>query len=104
MSKSKNTQELVKILVIALRHKIGSIVNENEIYAQRYAKDAEVFLAEARKTANRENWNSSDKIVIKEQLAKKLKQELESKTFLNEKKFEIMDAEILSTLKDLKLF
>lgn len=103
MSKSKSTQELINILVVALRHKIGSIVNENEVYAQRYARDAEVFLEEARKTANKENWNSSDKIEIKEQLEKKLRQELESKTFLNKKKFEIMNEQIKIVLKELEL-
>jgi hypothetical protein len=43
MSKIKTTKELVNLLAIALRHKIGSIVNSNEIYAQKYARDAEVL-------------------------------------------------------------
>jgi len=43
MSKSKIIEELTNLLVVALRHKIGSIVNENEIYAQKYAKDVEVL-------------------------------------------------------------
>jgi len=35
MSKIKTIKELTNLLAIALRHKIGSIVNENEIYAEK---------------------------------------------------------------------
>lgn len=99
MSKTKNFQRLISLLVVALRHKIGSIVNEYEIYAQKYAKDAEVLLNEAQKVAIKENWNLYDKIKIRETLKKKLKSELEIKTFLNDKKFEIMEKEIDKILK-----
>lgn len=94
MSKSKNFQKLISLLVVALRHKIGSIVNEYEIYAQKYARDAEILFNEARKIAIKENWNQYDKDKIRETLKKKLKSELEIKTFINDKKFEIMDKEM----------
>jgi|SRR3989344_3119600 len=103
MSKAKNFQKLVNLLVVALRHKIGSIVNEDEIYAQKYAKDAEVLFNESRKVTIRENWSYHDKIKIKEMLKKKLKAELESKTFLNDKKFKIMEKEMNKTLKEFEL-
>ena len=82
----------------SLRHKIGSIVNENEIYAERYAKDAEGIMKEAEKVIKKHNWDSSDKSEIKERLRNKLKKELEEKDFLNNKKFEIMDEEISKAL------
>jgi len=34
MSKKDSISELTNLLAIALRHKIGSIVNENEIYVR----------------------------------------------------------------------
>lgn len=103
MSKAKNFQKLINLLIVALRHKIGSIVNEYEIYAQKYAKDAEILLNEAQKVALRENWNLYDKIKIRETLKKKLKAELESKTFLNDRKFKIMEREMDKILKEFGL-
>lgn len=38
MSKKQNIHKLTNILAIALRHKIGSIINKNEIYAQKYSE------------------------------------------------------------------
>ena len=73
MSKNQNIHELTNILAIALRHKIGSIVNKDEIYAQKYAKDYEIFLKEAVKISLKENWNDSDKIKIKNDYFKKSK-------------------------------
>ena len=49
MSKTKTIHELANILAVALRHKIGSIVNSNEVYAQKYARDYETLLKEAEK-------------------------------------------------------
>jgi len=99
MSKTKNIQELTTILSIALRHKIGSIVNQNEIYAQKYAKDAEVLIKEAQKISLKENWNNYDKEKIKEILKKKLKYELEKREFLDNKKFDILEDEMSKVLR-----
>lgn len=99
MSKKGKIQELVNLLAIALRHKIGSMVNPDEIYAQKYAKDAELLMKEALKVSIGINWNIQDKAKIKEGLKKKLKLELESKDFLDNKKFELMDEEIGKALK-----
>lgn len=103
MGKSKIIQELVNILTIALRHKIGSIVNENEFYAAKYAKDYESFLKEAEKVTSKKNWNNENKIQIKEKLKKQLREELETKTFLKPKKFDIMEEQIEYVLKNLNL-
>lgn len=103
MSKNQNVHELTNILTIALRHKIGSIVNKDEIYAQKYAKDYEMFLKEAVKISLRENWNDSDKIKIKNELKGKLMDELEKKEFIDNRKFDIMKKEIDNILEVLKL-
>ncbi|MEK6824020.1 MAG: hypothetical protein AABY06_03205 [Nanoarchaeota archaeon] len=103
MSKNKTINELINVLVKALRHKIGSIVNPDEIYAGKYAKDAEILLKEAQKIALKENWNIYDKPIIKNKLRRKLKIELQNKDFLNEKKFEIMEEEMNKVLKLLDL-
>ena len=94
MSKTKIIHELTNIMVKALRHKIGSIVNQNEVYAQKYSKDADLLFNEAIKISLKENWNDYDKTKIKEELKRKLRLELESKEFIDKKKFDIMDEEI----------
>lgn len=103
MSKTNTIHELANLLAIALRHKIGSIVNQNEIYAQKYARDYEVLFKEAEKIAEQYNWSSEDKLLIKQETRKKLQQELEKKDFLDNKKFEIMDKELDNALKSLNL-
>lgn len=103
MSKNQNIHKLTTVLAISLRHKIGSIVNKDEIYAQKYAKDYEIFLKEAVKVSLRENWNEEDKAKIKNELKRKLKKELEKREFIDNKKFDIMDKEINEILDVLKL-
>jgi len=98
MGKKDDIEQLTNLMSKALRHKIGSIVNKDEIYAARYAKDAENIMKEAEKVINRQNWNNYDKKEIKEKLRKKLEKELEKKDFLNNKKFEIMGEEINKAL------
>ena len=44
MGKTDSLHELTNILAKALRHKIGGIVNPNEIYAQKYARDADMLM------------------------------------------------------------
>ena len=103
MSKKDTINELTNVLAIALRHKIGSIVNENEIYAEKYSKDAEMLIKLATKILLRENWNQYDKLKIKEELKIKLRKELEKKEFLDNKKFDIMNNEIEKILTQLEL-
>ena len=103
MGKNKDIQELVNLMTKALRHKIGSIVNKDEFYANKYAKDAEVIMKEAEKVLLRQNWNNYDKVKIRSQLKAKLLKELEQKDFLDNKKFEIMDEEINNALKEFYL-
>ena len=103
MGKNKDIQELTNLMTKALRHKIGSIVNKDEFYANKYAKDAEVIMKEAEKVLLRQNWNSYDKVKIRSQLKAKLLKELEQKDFLDNKKFEIMDEEINNAMKEFYL-
>ena len=103
MSKKGKISELVNILAAALRHKIGSIVNPDEIYAQKYAKDAEILMKEAMKISAGINWSIQDKTRIRDEVKVKLRLELEKKDFLDNKKFEIMDDEIEKALKMLGL-
>jgi hypothetical protein len=103
MNKSDIINELTNLLAIALRHKIGSIVNDKEIYAQKYSKDAEILLKETEKISLKLNWNPDDKTKIKEILKRKLKEELEKKDFLSDKKFSLMDEEIENALVLLRL-
>jgi|SRR3989338_5876472 len=103
MSKKAQINKITSILSISLRHKIGAIVNSNELYAQKYSKDAEMLFREAEKLVLREKWNNKDKAKIKEQLEKKLKKELEEKDFLDNKKFELMGEEIDGAMRLLDL-
>lgn len=103
MGKKDNIDQLTNLMSRALRHRIGSIVNENEIYASKYAKDAENIMSEAEKAANRYSWNNDDKKKIREKLRKKLEKELTEKDFLDDKKFEIMDDEMDKALVELDL-
>ena len=103
MGKNKDIDELTNLMTKSLRHRIGSIVNKDELYASKYAKDAELIMKEAEKISLRQNWNNYDKQQIKERLRKKLYKELEEKDFLDAKKFEIMDEEIEKAIKSLNL-
>ena len=103
MNKRKLIDTLSTLIAVALRHRIGSIVNKNEIYSQKYAKDADTLLNEAKKLSLELNWNSYDKQRIIEESRRKLRAELESKRFLNEKKFEIIDDELNNALRELGL-
>lgn len=103
MGKTSTRHELTNIMAKALRHKIGSLVNPDEIYAQKYARDAEVLMKEARKVAAKENWNLYDKAKIRTELKRKLHDELMKKDFLDNKKFDIMEEEMDKALKEIGL-
>ena len=103
MGKNKDMQELTNLMSRALRHKIGSIVNRDEFYSGKYAKDAENIMKEAEKVMLRHNWNKDDKTEIKALLKVKLRKELEEKDFLDNKKFDIMEEEVSEALKLLSL-
>ncbi len=103
MSKSKIIKELTNLLAIALRHRIGSKVNSKEVYAAKYARDADILLREAKKVAINEHWSKNDKIKIKALLNKKLKDELAIRDFIDNKKFDIMESEVEDVLNGLNL-
>jgi len=101
MGKNDDIEQLTNIMSKALRHKIGLIVNKDEIYAAKYAKDAETIMREAAKVASRQNWNNDDKEKIRQKLRKKLEKELAEKDFIDNRKFEIMDEEINISIKEI---
>ncbi len=103
MGKTGDIKELTTLLSLALTHKIGSQVNPNEIYTEKYKKESEEFVKEAEKISLRQNWNSYDKNNIKNILRKKLRSKLTTRDFLNNKKFDLMDTEIKNILKRLGL-
>ena len=103
MGKNDDIDQLTNLISKSLRHKIGSIVNKDDFYAEKYAKDADNILKEAEKVSLRQNWDKDDKIEIKEELRKKLLKELKEKDFLDETKFDIMDEEMEKELKTLEL-
>jgi len=103
MGKKNSMNELVRLLTLSLRHRVGSIVNENEHYATKYAKDAEVFLTAAKRVLESYNWSRDDKENIRSRLRDSLYKELHERHFLNEKKFKIMDREIKGVLKEVGL-
>jgi len=103
MGKNKDIDELTNLMSRALRHRIGSIVNKDEFYANKYAKDADNIMSEAEKVLLKQNWNNYDKDKIKQILRIKLNKELKQKDFLDDKKFEIMDEEINNSLKEFEL-
>ena len=103
MAKKDNINKLTNFLALSLSHKIGSIVNPEDIYSAKYKKESESYFVKAIELSFEENWNHSDKIIIKEKTRKKLRNELTRKTFLNNKKFDIMEQEIDIALRQLDL-
>jgi hypothetical protein len=103
MNKRRGIEEFTNILTKALRHKIGSIIMKDELYAPKYAKDYEILFAESKKVLIKFNYNLKDKKQIKEILSSKLKKELEEKDFIDDEKFNIMDDEMNKALSELGL-
>jgi hypothetical protein len=103
MGKRDDINELTALLSLTLTHRIGSLVNPDEIYSEKYRKESDVFLKRAIKISLRYNWNMDNKIKIREFLEKKLRESLEKRDFLDNKKFKLMEKEINSVLKFLNL-
>jgi|SRR3989338_4015358 len=102
MSKKDNLRELVKLLTLSVAHKIGSIVNKDELYAEKYLKESSHFLESAKEIYFKENWNSYDKQKIKDELKIMLNKELKKRDFIENKKFDLVDKEIEIALKYLE--
>ena len=103
MGKKRDIKEMVTLISLALKHKIGSLVNPNEIYSEKYKKESDSFLKQAIKISLRQNWNKEDKAKIKELLKKKLKDDLEKGDFIDDKKFSLIDKEIDDVLNLIEL-
>jgi len=103
MSKQNTIDKLIKLLAHAISHKIGSIVNKDDHYAERYSKEAINFFNLAMRASEEENWNLYDKSIIKKLLNKKLISELSKREYLDVKKFDLIDKEIEKALDELGL-
>lgn len=103
MGKKKDIDVLTTLLSLALAHRIGSVVNKNDIYAQKYAHEGERFFKKARLLALELHYNMNDKALIKLELHKKLNAELQRRDFLSDKKFSLMKQEITNALTSLNL-
>ncbi|HLC54806.1 MAG TPA: hypothetical protein VJK07_04260 [Candidatus Nanoarchaeia archaeon] len=104
MGKNNDIQQLINLLAKSLCHRIGSMVNNTQVYAKKYYSEAKNIFENAKEVKLRHNWNNYDKIKIKNELKKKLKAELERKDFLDNRKFDLMDEEINKALSSLDLF
>src|SRR3989344_2532132 len=101
MSKEDTLNKLIKLLAHAISHKIGSIVNKDNYYAEKYAKEAINFFNLAKKASLEANWNREDLATIERSLRKKIISELESKDFLDNSKFDFVNVEIKKTMVEL---
>ena len=103
MSKKSNISKLTTFLALALSHKIGGIVNLNEIYATKYNKEYENYFNQAKEIAFEENFNLYDKSQIKIILKRKLNNELTRKDFIDNRKYTLIDEEVNKVLLSLNL-
>ena len=103
MGKLSNIDEITTILAGALRHKIGALVGREEYYEEKYKLEANARFEKAKKIVDNCHFNTYDKSIIKSKLLYKLKNELESREYIDNKKFEIMDKQIDEVLKELEL-
>ena len=103
MGKRSDIKEMVTLVSLSLTHKIGSLVNPDEIYSEKYKKESDAFLKKAMKISLRQNWNKDDKVKIKGLLKKRLRNDLERRDFIDNKKFDLIDKEINNVLGSLRL-
>jgi hypothetical protein len=103
MGRSKTIEELTNLLALSLRHKIGSIVNNEDIYSKKYADESKILLDNAKRNIFGITFNFYEKKEIANKLRIKLKKELEFKAFLKVEKFEIMEREMNLVLMELGL-
>lgn len=101
MGKTQLIKQLTNLLSKALRHKIGSMVNSDEFYTAKYAKDYEVLFREALRIYLQYHWNKQDLSTIRLQVGRKLHKELKEKEFIADKKFEIMDEQLEEVIQRL---
>jgi hypothetical protein len=103
MGKRSDISQLAIFLALTLSHKIGSIVEPDGVYNEKYKKESNSYFERAEVISLRRNWSSYDKREIRKELEKKLRIELEKKDFLDNKKFDIMEEEMNKVLGDLGL-
>ncbi len=103
MSKRREMKEIVNLMVIALRHKIGAKVDPTAQYAKKYLNEAETAISHAKEIAISLHLNKEDKKELEDGIRKKLQKELETRTYIPQEKFSLMEQEITSALTVLNL-
>ena len=89
MGKNSNLKQLARFVALAVTHKIGQLINKDAIYAEKYSKEFENFIAQARIIKLRENWNNYDKEAIKKEAKIEAVKELTKKEFIGREKIYI---------------
>ncbi len=103
MGKRDNIKELAVFITQALAHRIGRIIDENALHAEKYRKETLNFMKLAEQVKMKENWNSSDLILLRETVKNNLERELARRTYIDNRKFDIMGEEIEKVLRELEL-
>src|SRR3989338_7370051 len=103
MGKNRDIDQITTILSTALRHKIGAILGIDKRYFKKYEIEFGARRDIAKKILKDCNFNSYDKNIIRIHLKRKLERELEKRYYINEGKFDLVDAEIDKVLKELGL-
>ena len=103
MGKRDNIREITRLISLAATHIIGYFINPNSVYAEKYRKEFDNFIMQSKIVKLRENWNSYDKNLIKQEARKKTKDELTKRTHIDKIKFDLIYVEIDKVLRELAL-
>ena len=103
MSKIKNINKIINMLATALRHEIGALVDIEELYVDKYKKEANARIKRASDIIKKCNFNIDDKYSIKIRLKEKLQKDLENRDYISDEKFDIVDEEVDKVLRELDL-
>ncbi|MEK6890315.1 MAG: hypothetical protein AABX35_03950 [Nanoarchaeota archaeon] len=103
MGKKKEIDMLTTFIADALRHRIGALLGLDKKYFRKYIFEYQERMNLAKKVIQKNHFNSYDETIIKEKVIHKLNNELASREYIDNKKFDIMDEEIEKALKELEL-
>ena len=104
MGKNSNLKILARFIALGVAHKVGQLINPNSLYAEKYDKESMNFMEQAKDIKQKENWNSYDKEEIRKEVKTETIKELNQRTYLDNKKFDITDSEIDKSLKEIGLY
>ena len=102
MGKQKEIGEIAGFIAFAALHKIASLLNPSAIYAEKYRKEYTNFVKQAEHIFLGKNWNMDDKDKIRAEAQKQAHNALQSRDYIEKKKFKLLDREITEVLEELK--